>query len=134
MASRRRAWPAPTGKIWHHNIVFARSGAYANVTTNAQNAPAFSRHRGRIGQMVIDLPHKHEIDAAVREWKLVRCGATKYDMARCRFASDLADHFLGWIEPDDPRIKFDREHLGKPSGAAAKVHDQRDCGAIGMGR
>jgi hypothetical protein len=42
-------------KVWHDDIVFARSGADANVTTDTQDAPAFSRYRGRIGQVVIDL-------------------------------------------------------------------------------
>jgi len=54
-------------KVWHDDIVFARSGAEANVTTDAQNTPAFSRYRSRIGQVVIDLRHKHDIDIAVWE-------------------------------------------------------------------
>jgi len=61
-----------TGKeVWHDDIVFARSGADAYVTTDAQDTPAFSRYCSRIGQMMIDLRHKHEIDAAVHERKLV---------------------------------------------------------------
>jgi hypothetical protein len=87
-----------------------------------------------IGQMVIDLRHKHEIDVAVRERKLVCCRAPKYDRGRCRFPSGLIDHFLGWIEPYDPCIKFGCQQLGKAPGATAKVHDQRDRGAIDMGR
>jgi hypothetical protein len=58
-------------KVGHNDIVFARSGADANVTTGAQDTPAFSRYRSRIGQVVIDLRHKHEVDATVRERKLV---------------------------------------------------------------
>jgi hypothetical protein len=57
-------------KVWHDDIVFARSGADANITADAQDTPAFSRYRSRIGQVVIDLRHKHEIDAAIRERKL----------------------------------------------------------------
>src|SRR5437762_13371440 len=58
-------------KVWHDDIVFARSGADANIPTRAQNTPAFSRYRSRIGQVVINLRHKHEIDVAVPERKLV---------------------------------------------------------------
>ena len=58
-------------KVWHDDIVFARSCADANVTTGAQDTPAFSRYRSRIRQVMIDLRHKHEIDAAVRERKRV---------------------------------------------------------------
>src|SRR4029077_11915721 len=36
-------------KVWHDDIVFARSRADANVTTGAQDAPAFSRYCSRIG-------------------------------------------------------------------------------------
>jgi hypothetical protein len=46
----------------------------------------------------------------------------------------LVDHFLGWIEPDDPRTQFGCQHLGKAPGAAAKVHDRRDGGPVDMGR
>src|SRR5712671_1517058 len=53
-------------KVWHDDIVFARSGADASVTTGAQDTPAFSRYRSRIGQVVIDLRHEHEIDGATR--------------------------------------------------------------------
>jgi hypothetical protein len=62
---------APCSPPWHDDIVFARPGADANVTTGAQDTPAFSRYRGRIGQVVIDLRHEHEIAAALRERKLV---------------------------------------------------------------
>ena len=58
-------------KVWHDDIVFARSGADANVTTGAQDTPAFSRYSSRSGQVVINLRHEHEIDAAMRERKLV---------------------------------------------------------------
>jgi hypothetical protein len=58
-------------KVWHDDIVFARSGADANVTTDAQDTPAFSRYSSRSGQVVINLRHEHEIDAAMRERKLV---------------------------------------------------------------
>src|SRR5271156_1303418 len=57
-------------KAWDHYVVFARTGAGANVTTDAHDPLAFSRCRRRIGQVVINLRHKHEIDTVVREWKL----------------------------------------------------------------
>ena len=34
-------------KAWHDDIVFARSGADANVATDAQNTPEFPRYRMR---------------------------------------------------------------------------------------
>ena len=43
-------------------------------------------------------------------------------------------HFLGWIEPDDPRTQLGRQRLGKAPGAAAEVHDHRDSGPVDMGR
>src|ERR1700751_350493 len=58
-------------KLWRDDIIFARSSTNANVTTGAQETPTFSRDRQWIGQVVIDLRHKHEIDRALREWKLV---------------------------------------------------------------
>src|ERR1700730_18084996 len=38
-------------EVWHDDIVFARSGADAKVPTGAQDTPAFSRNRSRIGQV-----------------------------------------------------------------------------------
>jgi hypothetical protein len=84
--------------------------------------------------LVIDLRHKHEIDAAVRERKLVCQRPPKYDRARCQFPPGLVDHLLGWIEADDPRTKFGCQHLRKAPGATAKVDDQRDSGPVDMGR
>lgn len=84
--------------------------------------------------MVIDLRHRHEIDAAVPERKLVCGRPPKYDRARCRFPPGLVDHFLGWIEPDDPRTEFGCEHFGKAPGATAEVYNQRDSGPVDMGR
>jgi hypothetical protein len=63
--------PLSGKKAGHDDIVFPRSGPDADVTTNAQDTSAFSRHRSRIRQVVINLRHKHEIDATVRERKLV---------------------------------------------------------------
>src|SRR5260370_37377519 len=110
-------------------MVFERSGANASVTSGAQDTPAFSRYRSRIGQVVINLRHKHEIDAAVRERKLVCGRPPKYDRARRRFPPGLVDHFLGWIQPEDPRTEFRRQHVGKAPGATATVHDPRVSGA-----
>jgi hypothetical protein len=42
-------------KLWCNDIVFARSGTNANVTTDAQDTPTFLRDRRCIGQVVIDL-------------------------------------------------------------------------------
>ena len=83
---------------------------------------------------MIYLRHKHEIDAAVPERKLVCGRPPKYDKARCRFPPGLVDHFLGWIEPDDPRTEFGCEHFGKAPGATAEVYDQRDSDPVDMGR
>ena len=58
----------------------------------------------------------------------------QYLALRCWFPLGLVDHFLGWIEPDEPRSQFGCQHLGKAPGAAAKVHDQRDGGPVDMGR
>src|SRR5271169_5627762 len=66
-------------KLWHDDIVFTRSGADANVTAHAQDAPAFLRHGNRVGKMMIDLRHENEIDTAVRERKLVRRSPLEFD-------------------------------------------------------
>jgi hypothetical protein len=58
----------------------------------------------------------------------------KYDSARCRFPLGLVDHFRGWIEPDHPHTEFGCKHFGKPPGATAEVHDQRDGGPVDMRR
>src|SRR5262245_925661 len=66
-------------EVPNDDVVFTGGRADTNVTTVAQDAPAFLRHGNRVRKMMIDLRHEYEIDTAIRQRKLFRRSPLEFD-------------------------------------------------------
>src|SRR6516164_375726 len=105
-------------------IRLSRAVADANVTTPAQYAMAFPSHGGRVGKMMIDHRHEHEIGAVIRERKRL-CRRLPVDHVSSRgLAASLVQHLLRGIYADDLDPEMRRQQLGKTPCTAAEVDDQ----------
>src|SRR6516225_861879 len=94
--------------------------ADANVTAPAQHAMAFPSHGGRVGKMMIDHRHEHEIGAAIRKRKRL-CRRLPVDHVASRgLAASLIQHLLQGIYTDDLDPEMRRQQLGKTPCAAAE--------------
>src|SRR6266478_1749854 len=87
LSAPRPSPPGPTSPAspWLHNHAYRRASLGPSPLPSIYNA--------KLTVPVIDLRHKHEIDAAVRQRKLVCRRPPEDDRARCRFQPGLVDHF-----------------------------------------
>jgi hypothetical protein len=85
----------------------------------------------RVGKMMIELRHEHEIDTADRQRKLVRGRALEFDHPGHGFSPRLIGYILGRIEPNGSREPNSAANISekRPVSTTSEIALRPTCAA-----
>src|SRR5580704_1146566 len=105
-------------------VRFTGAIADAGIAAMTQYTMAFTCDGTRVGKMMIDHRHEHEIGTAVAERNRL-CQSLAVDhVSDCRLTASLIQHLQRGIDADHLDAEMRGQQFGKASGPTTEIDDQ----------